>query len=69
MMTNRAETDEEKEACLKEILEAWKKVPYLRLGQLIENTLLEKPPTRLFYVEDMILSDCLQMYAERAVKK
>ncbi len=49
----RAETDEEKKAILDHVFEAWKKVPTMRLGQLIVAMVPGVwPNTHLFYIED-----------------
>lgn len=60
-LDGRANTDVEKNAFISTLLQAWKRHPHLRLGQLIDNALHQKakrageqPPT-VFYVEDLDL--------------
>jgi hypothetical protein len=53
----RAETDEAKVAILAEVLEAWRKRPLQRLGQLLVNYLPgARPNAALFYLEDADLA-------------
>lgn len=61
----RALTDEDKEQVVKAILECWKQLPALRLGQLLDNALVEVGLYKemgsshverdMFYVEDRTL--------------
>lgn len=57
----RAVTDMEKRAFISTLLQAWKRHPHLRLGQLIENAIAQKAnrlgeqANRVFYVEDLDL--------------
>lgn len=48
----RAATDDEKAAVLASVLEAWRKKPELRLGQLLVNAVPGFYSAPIFYVED-----------------
>jgi hypothetical protein len=55
MLKGRAETDSQKKEILDKLLEAWKKSPLQRLGQLIDNALYadrKELKKNLFYIED-----------------
>jgi len=60
-VNNRANTPEEKKKIITELLEAWLKVPELRLGQLIECA---KPKSLddIFYIEDETLIKNIQKF-------
>ena len=45
---------------LKRIGDIWKENPDLRLGQLIYNVM--KNPNNLYYIEDSVLTDIIEMY-------
>lgn len=50
-----------RELLLAALLDAWKKQPYLRLGQLMYNTVAPSQPCpELFYIEDKDLYKLLE---------
>lgn len=57
-LSERAETDSEKEEVMRRILEVWKQVPQLRLTQLIVNSVGPDP----FYIEDKKLVQSVENY-------
>jgi hypothetical protein len=68
----RAKTEQQKTELNNRILEAWKKVPELRLGQLIDSAIWWKglkirPP--LFYFEDEDLVEAIELYVTETTKK
>lgn len=68
----RAKTEQQKADINNRILEAWKKVPELRLGQLIDNAiwwdgLKIRPP--LFYFEDQDLVEAVEGYVAMMTKE
>jgi hypothetical protein len=62
-MTGRAETDEQKKHVMDRLLDAWKKIPELRLGQLINNAIGNEQ--NLFYYEDFDLVREAEQFAAR----
>jgi hypothetical protein len=63
-LPKRALTDEQKEECIKQILEVWKANPLQRLGQLLDNALVTYQQAQghqpgqgvsMFHIEDYIL--------------
>lgn len=53
----------EKELLISELLEAWERKPYLRLGQLLVNIIAPKEPcAEVFYIEDKQLYDKTKQY-------
>jgi|AntRauMFilla1563_2_1112583.scaffolds.fasta_scaffold05793_3 hypothetical protein len=58
---NRAFTPEEKKVILDDLLEAWLKVPELRLGQLLECA-KPKGLDDIFYIEDKTLIKNIQKF-------
>jgi uncharacterized protein YihD (DUF1040 family) len=45
---------------LKRLGDIWKENPDLRLGQLISNVIHDT--NNLFYIEDLVLTDLIEMY-------
>lgn len=57
----RADSNTKKEIVITALLDAWTRQPYLRLGQLIYNTVApEKPCPEIFYIDDMELYKLLE---------
>lgn len=73
IIKDRAQTDEQKRECVELILEYWKQFPDMRLGQLIENAIVNhaypmalklKLSPALFYIEDYKLIAQLKEFIE-----
>lgn len=58
-MKGRAKTYEEKRAIMERILAIWASKPELRLGQLLDSSILERP-AGLFYIEDERLAEMVE---------
>lgn len=78
IMSDRAQTDEQKRECIESILEYWKKFPDYRLGQLIENACFywrktnSKPISSdndIFYIEDYQIVNFIKEYHEEFNKQ
>jgi hypothetical protein len=67
MVQGRAETDEQKEAIVRRILDVWMQFPELRLGQLLVNGLTTTGTFQrsLFYLEDEKLVALLERFEAR----
>ena len=57
----RAHTDSEKAIVLQKILDMWKSMPELRLGQLIDNSIFFCK-IELFYLEDDALVEAMETF-------
>ena len=57
----RAHTDSEKAIVLQKILDMWKSMPELRLGQLIDNSIFFCNK-ELFYLEDDALVESMETF-------
>jgi len=60
MNGSRARTEADKREIIERLLEAWKKAPMLRLGQLLCNS--ADKGHRLFYLEDSALAEGVERY-------
>jgi hypothetical protein len=60
MEGRRARTEADKREVIERLLEAWKKAPMLRLGQLLCNS--ADKGHRLFYLEDDALVEGVERY-------
>jgi hypothetical protein len=68
-MKGQALTNEQKRAVIEEIYTAWCMVPYMRLGQLIENAVYHPDgSTDTFYVEDERLAFDVSTFAAKLTK-
>ena len=61
---NRAETDAQKEEVMRRVLEAWKRAPYLRLGQLLYNAAY-RIGADVFTIEDDTLTAAVAWLATK----
>lgn len=65
-MLPRTETQEQRDAVLQALRQAWTRYPSLRLGQLVSNIVREKD---LFYIEDRELVAALAQGFEPREKR
>lgn len=68
MIKNRANTDEEKRVVIEQLLTAWKRVPELRLGQLLECAMYYTNHSQ-FYIEDFLLVNAVHEFVENQERK
>lgn len=64
-LPKRAETPEQKQEVMDQLLQLWLKCPELRLGQLIDNAMYLNDDTftpNLFSVEDFYLIEMLEKF-------
>ncbi len=70
ILQGRAYSDEQKLAIILRVLDAWRKDPHQRLGQLIMNATrntgsLTREPLDIFNVEDEDLAAAVERFSER----
>ena len=68
--TGRADTEALKRNVMERLLNAWQRVPELRLGQLIVNATLKRTVTTndIFYTEDLLLVEQVEAFVEAEVE-
>jgi len=65
-LPNRAYTNEQKQEVMERLLVQWKRIPELRLGQLIVNVV--QVSHNLFNEEDFTLCEQVEAFADRVSK-